>query len=168
LATSCVLAPSPSPVDREEDQKEKSKLGWDKNTSTEQQREKITTIILIKRIYSMQCSHHLKLSLLLSSKSPYCTQLPQVNTEHGITQYRISHLSGCLGQPNKLILKSNPIPAEPRTENYLCQVQRHTGKNNLNNKMVLFGFKSRKICLMLGKIHKCLWVFQRSDALDSL
>jgi len=52
-------------------------MGWDENNLTEQQREKkITTIILIKSIYNTQCSHHLMLSLLLSSKSPSFSQLP--------------------------------------------------------------------------------------------
>jgi len=42
-------------------------MGCDKNSLTESQREKkITTIILIKWMYSMQCSHHPMLSLLLS------------------------------------------------------------------------------------------------------
>jgi len=62
---------SPSPRwDREENQKEKAKLmGCNKNSLTEQQMEKkITTIILIKIIYSMQCSHRPMLSLLLSSR----------------------------------------------------------------------------------------------------
>jgi len=60
-----------------ENQKEKAKLmGCDKKSLTERQREKkITTITPIK-IHSMQCSHHLMLSLLLSSKSPSFSQLP--------------------------------------------------------------------------------------------
>jgi len=53
----------------EENQKEKAKLvGCDRSSLTKSQREKkITTRILIKRIYSMQCSHHPMLSLLLNS-----------------------------------------------------------------------------------------------------
>jgi len=38
------------------------------------------------------------------------------NTEHGITWYRISHLLGCLGQPNQLLVKVNSVPAESRTD----------------------------------------------------
>jgi len=58
-------------------------VGWDKNSLTERQREKkIITIILIERIYSMQCSHCLMLSLLLSSKFLCFSQLPHINTEH--------------------------------------------------------------------------------------
>lgn len=34
--------------------------------------------------------------------------------------------------------------------------------------MLLYIFKSRKIYLILGKIHKRFWVFQTGDALDSL
>jgi len=61
----------------EENQKEKAKLvGCDKNSLTEWPREKKITIILIKRIHSMQCSHHPMLSLLLSSKCSYFSQLP--------------------------------------------------------------------------------------------
>jgi len=54
VALSLLLPPR---KDGEENQKEKAKLiGWDKNSSTEWQREKkITTIILIKRIYSIKC-----------------------------------------------------------------------------------------------------------------
>jgi len=63
--------------DGEKNQKEKAKLmGCDKNSSTEWQREKKITIILVKRIYSMQCSHHPMLSLLLNNKIPFLQQLP--------------------------------------------------------------------------------------------
>jgi len=73
----------------EENQKEKAKLvGCDENSLTKWQREKkITTVILIKRIYSMQCSHHSMLILLLSSKSPSFSQLLTYilsMTSHGI------------------------------------------------------------------------------------
>jgi len=63
--------------DGEKNQNEKAKLvGWDKNSLTEWRREKkITTVRVIKRIYNMQCSHYLMLSLLLSSKSPSFSQL---------------------------------------------------------------------------------------------
>jgi len=74
-----VLSLLPPPCwDREENQNEKAKVvGWDKNSLTHWQREmKITTIILIKRIYNMQCSHHLKLSLLLSSKHSPSSRSP--------------------------------------------------------------------------------------------
>jgi len=50
-------------------------MGWDENRLAEQQTEKKTTI-LIKSIYSMQCSQHLMLSLLLSNKSLSFSQLP--------------------------------------------------------------------------------------------
>jgi len=70
-------------------------VGCDKNSVTEQQREEdTTTIILIKRIYSMQCSHCPMLSLLLSSKSPSFSQLTHLNTKHEITWYIISQLIG--------------------------------------------------------------------------
>jgi len=83
--------------DGEENQKEKTKLiGCDKNSFTEWQREKKITTILIKRIYSMQCSHHARLTLLLSSKPPPSTT-PLLNTEPDVTQYRISHLIGWFG-----------------------------------------------------------------------
>jgi len=56
-----LLAPSSPQGDGKENRKKKAKLaGWDKDSSTEQQSEKkITTIILIKRIYkgrNTQCS----------------------------------------------------------------------------------------------------------------
>jgi len=63
----------------------------------------------------MQCSHHLTLNLLLSSKKPLLQPAPHLNTELDITWYRISHLTGCLGQPNQLLVKVNSIPDEPRT-----------------------------------------------------
>jgi len=73
-------------------------MGWDKNSLTEEQREKkITTIIRIKRIYSLQCSHHPMLSLLLSSKIPFLQPAPHLNTEHDIMWYRISRLNGWFG-----------------------------------------------------------------------
>jgi len=65
--------------DGEENQKEKRQklMGWDENSLTEWQREKKTTTNNTdKSIYSMQCSHHLMLSLLLSSKSLSFSQLP--------------------------------------------------------------------------------------------
>jgi len=85
--TTQLLSHSPSPV--EENQKENAKpVGCDKNSLTEQQRQKkITTIILIKGIYSMQCSHRLMLTLLLRSKSPSFSRLPTLilsTTSHGI------------------------------------------------------------------------------------
>jgi len=111
------LAPPLSQWDGEKNQKEKAKLmGCDKNSLPGQQREKkITTTVLIKKIYSMKCCHHPMLSLLLSSKMPFLHPAPHLNTEHDITWYRTSHVIGCLGQPNQLLLKINPIPAEPRT-----------------------------------------------------
>jgi len=76
-AVALSLLPSPQ-WDGEENQKEKAKcVGCDKNSLAEQQRKKkITTIILIKRTYNIQCSHHPMLSLLLSSKSLSFSQLP--------------------------------------------------------------------------------------------
>jgi len=64
--------------DGEENRKEKrgKLVGWDENSLTEWQREKKITIILIKSIYTMQCSRHPILSLLLSSKSFSFSQLP--------------------------------------------------------------------------------------------
>jgi len=95
----CCITPPSSPGDGEQIQKQKAKLvGCDKNNFTEQQREKkIKIIILIRRIYSMQCSYRPMLSLLLSSKSPSFSQLPHLNTEQDITWYRISHLTGWFG-----------------------------------------------------------------------
>jgi len=77
LADALSFLPSPQ-WNGEGNQKEKAKLiDCDKNNLAEQQREKkIIAIILIKRIYSMQCSHHPMLSLLHSSKSPSFSQLP--------------------------------------------------------------------------------------------
>jgi len=51
----CLSVLHPPQWDGEKNQKEKAKLvGWDKNSLTESQREKkTTTIMLIKRIYSM-------------------------------------------------------------------------------------------------------------------
>ena len=63
----------------------------------------------------MQCSHHLMLSLLMSSKKSLLQPAPHLNTEHDIPWYRISHLIGCLGQPNQLLVTINSTPAEPRT-----------------------------------------------------
>jgi len=63
----------------EENPKEKRQklVGWDDNSLTEWQREKKTTINNTdKSIYNMQCSHHLMLSWLLSSKSLSFSQLP--------------------------------------------------------------------------------------------
>jgi len=81
-AAALSLLPS-SRWDGEQNQKQKAKLmGWDKNSLTEWEREKrITTIILIKRICSMQCSHHLILSLFLSSKIPFLQPAPHLNTD---------------------------------------------------------------------------------------
>jgi len=81
------LLPPPQ-RDGEENQKEKGKklVGWDENSLTEWQRKK-TTIILIKSIYNMQSSHHPMLSLLLSSKSPFFSQLHTEMlsmTSHGV------------------------------------------------------------------------------------
>jgi len=51
-------------------------MGRDENSLTKWQREKkIITVILIKRIYRMQCSHHPMLNLLQSRKSLSLSQL---------------------------------------------------------------------------------------------
>jgi len=89
-------------------------MGRDENSLTEWQREKKTTIILIKSIYNMQCSHHPMLSLLLSSKNALLQPAPHLNTEHDVTWYRTFPLIGCLGQPSQLLVKINSSPAEPR------------------------------------------------------
>jgi len=75
--------------DGEDNQKEKAKLrGCVKNSLTGQQSEKkVTMIVLIKRIYGMQCSHHPVFRLFLSSKSPSFSQLSTYIlsiTSHGI------------------------------------------------------------------------------------
>jgi len=70
-------------------------MNWNKNSSAEWQKEKkITTIVLIKRIYRVQYSHSLMLSLLQSNISPCFSQFPHLNTEHDVTWYQISHLIG--------------------------------------------------------------------------
>jgi len=73
-------------------------MGCNENSSTGWQREKkITTIILIKRIYSMECSHHPMLGLLLSSKIPFLQPVPYLHAKDDITWYRISHLISWFG-----------------------------------------------------------------------
>jgi len=64
--------------DGEENPTEKRQklMGRDENSLTKWQREKkIITVILIKRIYRMQCSHHPMLNLLQSRKSLSLSQL---------------------------------------------------------------------------------------------
>jgi len=66
------LLPPPQ-CDGDKNQKEKKQklMSWDENSLTEWQgRRKQQSIIQTKSIYNMQCSHHLMLSLLLSSKKP--------------------------------------------------------------------------------------------------
>jgi len=78
--------------------KKKAKLvGWDKNSLTEQPREKKTTIILTKGIYRVQFAHHPMLSSLPSSKLPFPSHLPHINTEHDVAWHRISCLIGWFG-----------------------------------------------------------------------
>jgi len=61
-------------------------VGWDKDSLTEQQRDKkITAIILIKRIHRVQFSHRLMPSLLPSRKLALRGQLPYLNTERHVT-----------------------------------------------------------------------------------
>jgi len=73
-------------------------MGWDKDSVTEQQREKkITTIILIKIIYRVQFSHCSMLSSLPSSKKPSSDQLPHLNMEHDITWYQTALFIGSFG-----------------------------------------------------------------------
>jgi len=71
-------------------------VGWDKSNLTEQQRENNKKNTDKKNI-QCQFSHCLMLSSLLSSKSPYFSQLLYLNTEHGITCCRISHLIAWFG-----------------------------------------------------------------------
>jgi len=75
--------------------KEAKLMDWHKDSLTEQQREKkITTIILIKRIYRVQFSHHSMPSLLLSRKLPSPSQLHHLDTKYNVSQYQKSHLFG--------------------------------------------------------------------------
>ena len=115
--TTLSLVPSPW-WDEEGNQKEKSKnscTGMRTVEENDKGRRKQQSIILIKSIYNLQCSHHLMLSLLLSIKKPLPQPAAPLNTEHDITWYRISHLIGCLGQPNQLLVKINSVPTESRT-----------------------------------------------------
>jgi len=73
------LTPSSSPVGwgGASEGKKAKLVGWEKNSLTKWQREKKTTINSTdKSTCNMQCSHHLMLSLLLSSKSLSLLQLP--------------------------------------------------------------------------------------------
>jgi len=75
----------------------KGKNSWvgKKRFQQKKQRDKkITTRILIKRIYRTQFSHHLILRSLLSSKSPYSSQLPHINTEHDVTESENDRMLG--------------------------------------------------------------------------
>jgi len=64
--------------DGKENQNKKAKfMGWNKDSLTEQQRQKIITIIiLIKRTYRVHFSHRLTLSLLQSRKLPSLASSP--------------------------------------------------------------------------------------------
>jgi len=92
----CNHSLTPPPLwDEEENQTKKAKLmGWDKDSSTEQQRQKkITTLI-----HRQQFSHLPVLSSLTSSKlsslASFPGQLPQLNANHDIISYKTSHLTG--------------------------------------------------------------------------
>jgi len=77
VVTLSLLPPSPWGWERESEAKKLKLMGWDENSLTEWQREKKTTISNTdKSIYHTECSHHLMLSLLLSSKKLYFSQLP--------------------------------------------------------------------------------------------
>jgi len=108
LGTFCGLAPAgnkescghsltPSPMvgwGGESQGKGKNSWAGIKNILTEQQREKKITRKLSMTTYRVQFSHRLMLSSLPSSKSLCSGQLPNLNTEHDIIWYRISHLIG--------------------------------------------------------------------------
>ena len=73
------LPPPPSLVGRggESEGKRQKLMGWDENSyRMAKGRRKQQSIILVKSIYIVQCSHHLMLSLLLTSKSLSFSQLP--------------------------------------------------------------------------------------------
>jgi len=82
-----LLSHSPPPQwDGEENWKEKAKVtGGDKISLTDQQRE--NTRKLIKRIYRVQYSYCLMLSLLPSSQLPSLGQVPHLNIKHDVTWY---------------------------------------------------------------------------------
>jgi len=81
-------------------------VGWDENSLTEWQREKKTK----NNNTDKNHTQHAVFSALVRLQPA-----PHLNTDHGITWYRISHLTGCLGQPSQLLVKINSVPAEPRT-----------------------------------------------------
>jgi len=84
----------------ESEGKRQKLVGWNKNSLTEWQRKKKATINNTdKKHNNMQCSYHLMLSLLLSSKKPLLRPAPHLNTEHDVPWYRISHWIGFLVSP---------------------------------------------------------------------
>jgi len=73
------LTPALSPVGwgGQSEGKRQKLVGWNENSlTTGKGRRKQQSIILIKSMYNMQCSHHPTPSLLLSSKSLSFSQLP--------------------------------------------------------------------------------------------
>ena len=82
-------------------------MGWEKDSLTEQQREKkIRTIILIKRIYRVQFYHQM-MPTLLPASSP--TQIPSM-TSHGI---EYSCWLASLRQPIRLLVRINLFRLNP-------------------------------------------------------
>jgi len=97
--------------------REKAKLmGWDDNSLTEWQREKkIATNNTDKKHIEHATLSPPNAPLAPEQQMPLLQPAPHLNTEHDATWYRTAHLIGCLGLPNQLLVKINPIPAEPRT-----------------------------------------------------
>ena len=98
---------------------EKAKpVGWDKGSLTERQRK--WAVLVRTKEYTEWLAHHLTPNTLPSHDSPPPGQLPHSapsRTAHGI-QWPL-HLAS-LGQlpscvPSQLLVKVNPIPAQPRT-----------------------------------------------------
>jgi len=103
-------------------------VGWDKGSLTEQQTKRtVTTTILIRRIYKtnreneQSYSHRQMPSAVLRQDCLPTAHLPPTRTQYDDTCYRIScfvwpfwvSLPGCV--PSWLLVKINPVLAEPRT-----------------------------------------------------
>jgi len=103
--------------DGKRNQKEKRQklVGWEENSLTEWQREK-------KKAINNTDKKHIQhavfsppdAQLAPEEQKSFLQPAPHLNTEHDVTWYRMSHLIGCLAQPNQLLVKINSIPAEPR------------------------------------------------------
>ena len=109
---------TPPPWDGEESQKEKRQklVGWDENSLTEWQREKKTTINNTDKKNIHRAMFSLPYAQLAPELGkPLLQPAAHLNTEHDTTWYRIPHLTGCLGQPNQLLVKINSVPAESST-----------------------------------------------------